>query len=182
MVLKLPQIKNQKFCYFPSDLGGSVVFCVLHIFNPIRNRVKEWGNTIAYNLSLKLKRMNFGILQGVRKGRSHRIWLKLDWFLAWDSSKKPHNNHKISSVNIGARYISLSFFSIFSTFTWRRNLAHRKLLAFYTWSKRGLKAHFLIFGHFYKFKTFNKQWNVVHEANYDFGNSKQWPGTHFVAE
>ena len=29
------------------------------------------------------------------------------------------------------------------------------------------------FGHFYDFKTFNKQWNVVHEANYDFGNSKQ---------
>ena len=45
-----------------------------------------------------------------------------------------------------------------------------------------LEAHFLLFGHFYDFKTFNKQWNVVHEANYDFGNSKQWPGTHVVTE
>ena len=71
-------------------------------------------------------------IRGVRKWRTHRIWHKLDYFLTWDSSKSllsDHNIHKISSVRIEGIYF-YHFPLFFSTFTWRKNLAHWKLLAF----------------------------------------------------
>ena len=46
------------------------------------NLFESWFRTAKLN--------NGNLIQGVRKWRLHRIWLKLDWFFSWDSSNAFH--------------------------------------------------------------------------------------------
>ena len=64
---------------------------------------------IVRAMSEKYEKFLLLYIQGVRKWRLHRIWLKLDWFFSWDSSKSlpcDHHIHKIWSITISEDYFN----------------------------------------------------------------------------